>query len=433
MSSSDPAGGALHGAQGAPTPEPPRPPRLAEGLAAFRFRNFRNFWIGQLASLVGTWMQTVAMAWLVLELTDSPLAVGLVWTCQFTPVTVLGMLGGVSADRWSKRRLLFLTQTGAALQALALGLLTLSGHIQYYQVLILAAVLGTFNAFDMPTRHSFIVELVGRDALLNAIAFNSSAFNAARILGPAIGGVLIARFGAGVVFLINAASYLAMIAGLFAVRESALFAQPAHQREGVWASLKSGLRYVRGSAPVTLAVFLVGVVATFGMNFTVLLPVMARDVFRIGSEGFGALMASLGVGSVCAGLVLAFRRRVDPIRTMLVGAGGLALADIGLALSPRVHFTPLAFALLFGAGFAAVSLTATANTAIQSRVPDELRGRVMSVYLTAFAASVPLGGLFAGALARAWGAPFALAVGGLLSGLALILALWRLRPAALAG
>lgn len=403
-------------------------PAWRDGLIAFRVRNFRLFWAGQLASLVGTWMQTVAQAWLVLELTDSPLAVGLVWTFQFTPVTVLGMLGGVTADRWPKRRLLLLTQTAAALQALALGLLTLSGHIQYWQVLGLAAVLGFANAFDMPARHAFIVELVGRDALMNAIAFNSSAFNAARILGPAIGGVLIGRYGAGVVFLINAVSYLSMIAGLLAVRETELTAQPERRREGVWASLASGLRYVRSSAAVTLAVFLVGMVATFGMNFSVLLPVMARDVFKIGSEGFGALMAALGLGSVGAALVLAFRGRVEPVPTMLWGAGGLALADIAFALSPRLGFLPLSFALLFAAGFAAISLTATANTAIQQRVPDELRGRVMSVYLTAFAASVPLGGLFAGAIARALGAPFAFAAGGLLSGLALLYALWRLRP-----
>ncbi len=405
-------------------------PAWRDGLIAFRVRNFRLFWAGQLASLVGTWMQTVAQAWLVLELTDSPLAVGLVWTFQFTPVTVLGMLGGVIADRWPKRRLILITQSAAALQALALGLLTLSGHIQYWQVLGLAAVLGFANAFDLPTRHAFIVELVGRDALMNAIAFNSSAFNSARILGPAIGGVLIARYGAGVVFLINAASYLAMIAGLLMVRDSELMAQPERSRDGVWTSLKAGLRYVRSSASVTLAVFLVGMTATFGMNFTVLLPVMARDVFKIGSEGFGALMAALGLGSVGAALALAFRGRVDPVRSMLWGAGGLALADIAFALSPRVDFLPLAFALLFAAGFATISLTATANTAIQERVPDALRGRVMSVYLTAFAASVPLGGLFAGALARAFGAPFAFAAGGLLSGLALLYALWRLRPPA---
>ena len=426
MSTPDPAAAAATGRSSRRV----APRRLEEGFAAFRVRNFRLFWTGQLGSLIGTWMQTVAQSWLVLELTDSPLAVGLVWTFQFAPVTVLGMLGGVVADRRNKRRLLLFTQSAAALQALILGLLTLSGQIQYYQVLALATLLGFINAFDIPTRQSFVVELVGRDTLMNAIALNSSAFNTARIIGPAIGGVLIARFGVGTVFLINAVSYLAVLAGLLFLRESELTAQPARGHEGVWASLKTGLRYVRGSAPVTLAIFLVGAVATFGMNFSVLLPVMARDVFAIGSQGFGALMAALGLGSVGAGLFLAFRSRVDTLRTMFAGAIGLAVMDIAFALSPRIGWLPLSFALLFGAGFAAISLSATANTAIQQRIPDELRGRVMSVYITVFAGSVPLGGLFAGALARWLGAPFALAAGGVLSGLAVLFAFLRLRPAA---
>ena len=401
-----------------------------EGLVAFRFRNFRLFWTGQMASLIGTWMQSVAQSWLVLQLSDSPFVVGLVWAFQFTPVTVLSMLGGVYADRRNKRRLLVVTQSLAALQALTLGLLTVTGQVQVGHVLALAALLGLINAFDIPTRQSFVVELVGRGALMNAIAYNSSAFNMARILGPAVGGLLIARFSAGTVFLINAVSYLAIIASLLMIRESELTARPAQRREPVAESLKAGLRYVRGAPAVLLAIFLVGTVATFGMNFSVLLPVMARDVFAIGSEGFGVLMAAFGLGSVGAGLFLAFNSRVNARRTMLWGGAGVAVLGLAFALSPLAGLLPLSVALLFGVGFSAIALTATANTSIQRRVPDELRGRVMSVYVTVFAASVPLGSLFAGALARGWGAPFALGAGALLSGLGVLYAALRLRPAA---
>ena len=401
-----------------------------EGLAAFQFRNFRLFWFGQLVSLVGTWMQSTAQSWLVLQLSDSPLAVGLVWAFQFTPVTVLSMLGGVFADRRNKRRVLIVTQSLAALQALTLSLLTLTGHITVGWVLGLAAMLGLINAFDVPTRQAFVVELVGRDALMNAIAFNSSAFNAARILGPAVGGVLIASLSAGGVFLINAASYLAVIAGLVLVREAELTARPERVRERIVQSLKAGLDYVRHAPAVLLAIFLVGVVATFGMNFTVLLPVMARDVFNIGAQGFGMLMAAYGVGSVGAGLFLAFRSRLDARRSMLWGGAGVAVLGLAFALSPWLHALPLSVALLFGVGFAAITLTATANTSIQRRVPDALRGRVMAVYITVFSASVPLGSLFAGGLAKGWGAPFSLGAGAVLSGVGVLWAALRLHPAA---
>ena len=293
-----------------------------------------------------------------------------------------------------------------------------------------AAMLGLINAFDVPTRQAFVVELVGRDALMNAIAFNSSAFNAARILGPAVGGVLIASLSAGGVFLINAASYLAVIAGLVLVREAELTARPERVRERIVQSLKAGLDYVRHAPAVLLAIFLVGVVATFGMNFTVLLPVMARDVFNIGAQGFGMLMAAYGVGSVGAGLFLAFRSRLDARRSMLWGGAGVAVLGLAFALSPWLHALPLSVALLFGVGFAAITLTATANTSIQRRVPDALRGRVMAVYITVFSASVPLGSLFAGGLAKGWGAPFSLGAGAVLSGVGVLWAALRLHPAA---
>ncbi len=402
--------------------------RFLSGLAAFRHRNFRLFFSGQIVSLTGTWMQSVAQSWLVLELTDSPFQVGLVWALQFTPVTVLAMLGGVFADRRSKRPILLVTQTIAALQALTLGILTVTGAVTVHHVMAMAALLGFTNAFDIPTRQSFVVELVGRDDLMNAIAFNSATFNTARIIGPAVGGVLIAWIGTGPLFLMNSASYIAVLAALLSMRESELASPPEKARVGIREGLKEGVLYVRADALVRTAVLLVGAVATLGMNFGVLLPVMARDVFRIGSEGLGGLMASLGIGSVSAGLVLAFRgRNVRPGRTMIMGGSGLAVLGLAFALSPWMGFLPAPFLLLFGAGFSVISLTATANNAVQQHVPDALRGRVMSVYITVFAASVPLGSLFAGTVAGWKGAPFAAGAGAVLSGMAVFIAALNLR------
>lgn len=407
--------------------------RFLSGLMAFRHRNFRLFIGGQIVSLTGTWMQSVAQSWLVLELTDSPLQVGLVWALQFTPVTILAMLGGVFADRRSKRPILLVTQTIAALQALTLGILTITGAVTVYHVMAMAALLGFTNAFDIPTRQSFVVELVGRDDLMNGIAFNSATFNTARIIGPAVGGLLIAWVGTGPVFLINSASYIAVIAALLLIRESELASPPEKARVGIWDGLKEGLSYVRANPLVRTSVLLVGAVATFGMNFGVLLPVMARDVFRIGSEGLGGLMASLGMGSVSAGLFLAFKGQVRQGPTMILGGAGVAVLGLAFAFSPRMGFLPAAFALLLGAGFSVISLTATANNAVQQHVPDALRGRVMSVYITVFAASVPLGSLFAGSVADWKGAPFAVGAGAVLSGVAVTLAALHLRREGLLG
>jgi MFS family permease len=405
--------------------EPGASPASAWG--AFRHPNYRLFWTGQLLSLFGTWMQSVAQAWLVLRLSDSAWQVGAVTALQFTPVTLLGLVGGVVSDRVNKRRALFLTQSCAAVQALVLGLLTVSGHVTIAHVMVMAAILGFVNAFDMPIRQSFVMEMVGRPDLMSAISFNSAAFNTARIVGPAIGGLLIARIDVGPLFLLNAASFLAVLASLLGIRESRLFAAPRVPRGSLAAGLRAGLAVVRRDPLVRTAVLLVGGVATFGLNFGVLLPVMARDVFKIGSSGFGLLMASAGVGSVTAGLALAMRPQRDPLRTMLFGAAGVAVLGLGFALSPALGFLPLSVALLFGTGFSMISLTATANNLVQQRASDELRGRVLSVYLTAFAASVPLGGLFAGGLARWKGAPFAWACGALLSGAVVSWAAWELR------
>ncbi len=394
---------------------------------AFRHLNYRLFWVGQLFSLFGTWMQSVAQAWLVLRLSDSAWQVGAVTALQFTPATLFGLVGGAVSDRVNRRRALLITQSCAALQALGLGLLTVTGQVTITHVMFMAATLGFINAFDMPIRQTFIIEMVGRSDLLSAISFNSAAFNTARIVGPAIGGVLIARIDVGPLFLLNAASFLAVLASLLAMRESRLFARARATRAGLVEGLRLGLLAVKRDPPVQAAVWLVFGVATFGANFGVLLPVIARDVFQIGSSGFGLLMASAGVGSVTAGLMLGTRRERDPVRTMLLGGGGVAVVGLAFALSPALHFLPLSIVLLFGVGFSMISMTATANNLVQQRAPDELRGRVLSVYLTVFTASIPLGGLLSGALARWKGAPFAWAMGALLSGVVVLWVAWGLR------
>lgn len=381
-------------------------------------------------SLLGTWMQSVAQSWLVLELTHSTFQVGVVVALQFTPVLLFGLFAGVIADRLDKRRALIVTQILSAAQALLLGILTATGTVRPEHVMVMAAFLGMINALDMPTRQAFVAEMVGRADLMNAIALNSSAFNIARIVGPGIGGVIIGVAGVAAAFFINAASFLAVIAGLLAMRKSELHRVERGAKESVWEGMRGGLHYVRSSTVVYVSILLVGIVAMFGMNYNVILPGMARDLFEIGSTGFGLLMSSIGVGSLIAALVIAFFQRLDPIRLMVRGAAGFSILTMAFALSPRYPSLILVGLNLMAIGFCTICLTATANTNLQQTTPDRLRGRVMSIYITIFAGTTPLGSLFAGWLAGRWGAPVALLVGGLAAGIATLWAWQTLRNAA---
>ena len=388
---------------------------LPEAARAFRHRNFRLFWFGQLVSLIGTWMQGVAQGWLVLQLTNDPLALGLVAAAQFTPVIIFGLFAGVLADAVSKRAALVVTQVGSMILALVLGLLVLSGMVEVWHVFVLAILLGVFNALDMPVRQAFVVEMVGREDVANAVALNSAVFNGTRIIGPAIAGLLIATVGLAVCFLFNAASYVAVIVGLMLMRTSELGDRPPSALERSFRSvidqLTEGLRYVRDEPTVRLALVVLGIVATVALNFQVLLPLLARDVLGGDAGTFGFLMAASGVGSLTSSLQIAFGLR-PTLRLLLIGAGAIGVATIGLAVS---RWLPLSLALMLLSGWGMIAMAATTNTLIQLRAPDALRGRVMSVYTTAFAGSVPLGGLFAGSVAALAGAPMALAVGGVLT------------------
>jgi MFS family permease len=389
--------------------------RAFAGWSALRHRNYRLFFGGQLISLIGTWMQSVAQAWLVLNLTGEAWVLGLVAAAQFTPVLILGLFGGLIADAAPKRRILIATQTGAMLLAFALWLLTAAGVVQVWHVVVLALGLGVVNSFDMPTRQAFSVEMVGRRDVGNAVALNSAMFNGARIIGPAVGGLSIGAFGISTAFLLNGLSFLAVIAGLLLMREGELHSPPRIARPstvgGVFANLAEGLRYVRRTHTVLLATTVVGLVSTFGMNFTVLIPPLAAEVLHADAAGFGFLMAAMGVGSLVAALGIAFSGRTGP---RVIGAGALVLGVSEVVLGGS-HLFWLSIVAMFVGGLGAIAMAATANTVIQLTVPDQLRGRVMSVYTTVFAGSTPFGGLAMGALASGFGVAVALAVGGWIS------------------
>ncbi len=379
---------------------------------ALRHRNFRLFWFGQLISLVGTWMQSLAQAWLILLLTHDPLWLGFVAAIQFLPVLVFGLFGGVIADVLPKRKTIIGTQAASMILALVLAALTFANVVQVWQILILAALLGVVNAVDMPTRQAFVVEMVGREDVTNAVGLNSAMFNAARIVGPAIGGLLIGALGVTACFFLNGVSFIAVIVGLLMMREADLLptvrlARPTSVR-GVADNLAEGLRYVRATPVVLLAVVLVGLVSTFAMNFNVVAPALAQNVLGVGATGLGFLMAAMGLGSLTAALLVASLDRPRP-GIIVVGAFGLGALEVILG---GIRSYPVALIAMFGAGAAAIAMMVSANTSIQLAVPDRLRGRVMSVYTTVFAGSTPIGAPAIGWLASAFSTEVALIVGG---------------------
>jgi predicted MFS family arabinose efflux permease len=372
-------------------------------------------------------MQQVGQAWLVLQMTGDPLALGIVAAAQFTPVLFLGLFGGIVADAVSKRKALVWTQLAAAGLALLLGVLVATDRVEVWHVFLLALGLGVVNSFDMPIRQSFVVEMVGRPDVANAVALNSAVFNGSRIIGPAIAGLTIAVFSLAPLFFFNAVSYLAVVAGLLLMRTEDLI-PPAERAmvERHWRSvidhLVEGLRYVRGEPVIFLAISVLAVVATFALNFQVLIPVLTREVLHGDADTYGFLMASSGVGSLLSALSIAFGQR-PTVRLLLVGAGTVGVAMIGLAFS---RFVPLSMLLMFLAGWGLITMAATINTIIQLAVPDVLRGRVMSVYTTVFAGSTPFGGLFSGTVAALAGVAAALGLGGLIALLAAVFAFTRL-------
>jgi len=395
-----------------------RPPAVRPAFAfgnatrVFRHRNYRLNFGGQLVSLVGTWMQQVAQGWLVLQLTNDPFLLGLTVAVQFLPVMVLGLFGGLLADALPKRRTLIVTQAVQMVLAFVLFGLVASGAVELWHIILLAVLLGTTQAVDMPARQAFTMEMVGREDLPSAVGINSSVFNAARIVGPAVAGLTIGAFDISIAFLVNGLSFLAAIAAYALMRESELEPAPPSARPTsvaeVGSSLMDGLRYVRRTEIVLLATVVIGLVSMFGMSFGVLIPALARDVLGVGATGFGFLMAATGVGSLVAALTLAFSGRS---RTAMIAAGAVILgaAEVVAAI---VHAYPLALVAMVFIGYGAIAMGATANTTIQLNVPDELRGRVLSVFTTVFVGATPVGSLLMGGIASWFGVEVALAVGG---------------------
>jgi MFS family permease len=379
---------------------------------ALRHRNFQLFFSGQLISLIGTWMQSVAQSWLVYRLTGSALLLGSVGFASQIPVFLFAPLGGIAADRINRRHIVISTQVAAMLLALILAGLTLSHTIdrQVWLIFVLAALLGVVNAFDIPGRQSFLVEMVGKEDLMNAIALNSSMFNGARVIGPAIAGILVAKIGEGWCFFANAVSYIAVIIGLLMMRVNpparAAMASPFEH-------MMEGFRFVEQTAPIRALLLLLGVVSLVGMPYVVLMPIFADQILHGGARGLGILMGATGVGALLGALTLAFREGVKGLgRWVAWCCAGFGASLVVFAIS---HTFWISVILLLPVGYTMMLQMACSNTLIQVMVPDALRGRVMAVYSMMFMGMAPIGALLGGALADRLGAPITVAIGGVAS------------------
>lgn len=392
-----------------PPPGPARASALAATLRALRHRNFALFFAGQFVSLVGTWMQSVAQSWLVYRLTGSPVLLGLVGFAGQFPVFLLAPLGGSLADRRPRHPIIVAAQAAAMVLAFALAALTLTGAVRLGHVVALAALMGVVNAFEIPARQAFLVEMVGREDMLNAIALNSSMFNGARIVGPAVAGVLVAAVGEGWCFFINGVSYLAVLGGLLAMRLGPRAPAPSAGGSAL-GHVAEGFRYVARTAPIRALLLLLGLVSLMGMPYSVLMPIIADRVLHGGPLGLGILMGASGVGALLGALTLATRRGVRGLGGWVAaGSAGFGLSLVAFSLS-RTFW--LSVALMVPVGYALMVQMASSNTLIQSMVPDRLRGRVMAVYSMMFMGMAPIGALLAGVLAKTLTAPGTVAAGG---------------------
>jgi MFS family permease len=374
-------------------------------LRALNNYNYRLYFFGQSVSQIGSWLQRIAQAWQVLDLTGSPAALGIVTVLQFLPIMLLSLVAGVIVDRFPKRQMVWVIQFIATLQAAVLAFLTLSGQIQLWEIYVLAVVLGIVSAFDMPSRQAFVGEMVGRQDLQSAISLNSSLFNGARIIGPGIGGVIIALWGVGWCYAINAVSFVAVLISLMLLRPEQFFPLRRAARAALWTQLADGLKYATSRYQLVFPLLLLAVVGTFGYNFGVSLPLLARYQLDVGSVGFGGLNAAMGVGSVIGALSLA-PRLTPSERVLLVAAGSFSVLLLLVAVVP---WFVVALGVLVLLGFASIAYSACTNTTLQLNSREEYRGRVLSLYTLLFAGTTPIGGAITGWLADRWGIGLALA------------------------
>jgi predicted MFS family arabinose efflux permease len=385
--------------------------QMLTGYEVLRNRNYRLFWTGQWVSLIGTWMQSVTQAWLLTRLTESPLALGVLGAASSAPLLLLVLFGGLVADRTDRRHLIMLTQTLSLLQALLLAVLTLAGVVRPWHIIALAAALGAINAFDIPARQSFVVELVGPTHLPNAIALNSTGFNVARVVGPAIGGLLVAAVGEGTCFLLNALSYVAVLWGLWLIPGGSSSAPPPNTRDR--GALTAGVRYVTDRSDLGAILVLVGVVSAIGIPYRTFLPIMARTVLGVGAWRYGLLMAAAGVGAGIGGFIQAgLRLRPDSYRRLLPASlVGFSLALMAFASSHDYRFSLLWLALV---GCGGITYFNCSNTLVQLSVEDAYRGRVMSLYALMHQGTATVGSLVLGLLADHYSTPTALLTGAII-------------------
>ena len=376
-----------------------------------RFRNYRLFFGGQLVSLTGSWMQQVALTWLVYRLTNSAILLGVVGFASQMPMFILSPFAGVMADRMNRHHIIIVTQSLSMLQAAVLTVLTLTGTIEVWHIIALSAFLGLVNAVDIPTRQSFLLDMIeSREDLANAIALNSSMFNGARLVGPSIAGLVIAAVGEGLCFLLNALSYVAVIVALLAMKIKRQ-KPPEMKHQKVLEGLHEGLRYAFGSVPIRSILLLIALVSLMGMPFTVLMPIFAKDILHGGSHTLGFLMGSTGVGALTGALVLASRKNVLGLSRWIAAAA--ATFGVGLVAFSFSHTFWLSMIMLYIIGLGMMVQMASSNTILQTITDDDKRGRVMSFYTMSFMGMVPFGSLLAGSLASVIGAPMTLTVCGI--------------------
>jgi MFS family permease len=374
-------------------------------FAALSVPNYRRYYSGQAISMIGTWMQMTAQAWLVLTLTHSSTALGLVVALQTLPVLLLAPYGGVIADRVDKRKLMIVLQSAMGLQALVLGVLTVTGAVRVWEIGLLAAILGLNNAFENPSRQSFMLEMVGPEHLRNAVSLNSVLVNVARAIGPAVAGILIASAGLGVCFLVNAASFVAVVASLLTLDVSAL--RPSEPTPRARGQLREGLRYVRATPELAVPLLMMAAVGCLTYEFQVSLPVMASRGLHVGATGFGFMTAAMGAGAVIGGLVVAARGKTG-LRPLVVAAWIFGVAVALATLAPTLALELVALAL---AGAASIAFMSTGNSTLQLNADPSMRGRVMSLWFVAFQGSTPIGGPIVGFAMAALGARAGLGIG----------------------
>lgn len=384
-------------------------PPVSERFSAFTFKDFRLFWFGQIISLSGSWMQTVAQGWLVYSLTKSPLHLGMVAAANALPILLFSLFGGLIADRYPKRNLLLITQALSIIPAVLLGFLTSRGTVTVWHVAALAAFLGTINALDIPVRQSFLAEMVGKGHIANAIALNSAAFNGARIIGPVIAGVAIAYLGIPACFYLNALSFAAVIFALYRIEARG---EIRGRSEGMLRDFNKGIVFIRGNREIKNVFLLIAVFSVIGLPYISLLPIFAGEVFHAGAKGLGFLVGASGIGALTAALLIAARRDIkDKPHFMSYAALTFSIALFLFSLSSIFWLSLL---VIMAAGWGMVSYLAVANSFIQITVPDELRGRVMSIYSLVFLGTVPIGNALMGVLADRTGTPRAVTISGVI-------------------